>query len=254
MSDALAGDAPAAPSIPARAAERGRGRPPVDSRENRLNMLFDGAHALLSAGEYGAFTIEAVANSAGMARKTVYTLVASKEELINGLILREGAKLDRLLSGEAACPSALLAELRSYLSMWARLALGPAGLGMYLLAVAQRESSPAIARSYELQGVSYAVQVLREWLGTPAVNQVFAIDDVEQALNLVGALLIAQPLRTAALGLTRQMSEQDIDTIVDAVIAMFVRCYAAPSAAWSGSSSSSSVQALGVSPPKNSEP
>lgn len=214
---------------PAALPERGRGRPPVDSRENRLAMLFDGAYALLDAGEYGAFTIEAVAKSAGMARKTVYTLVASKEELIHGLIQREGAKLDALLNHETATEEGVLGELRRYLSVWAQLALGPVGLGIYLMAVAQRDSSPAIARSYEGQGMGHAVKVLRAWLARPAVRQVFAIDDVDAALELVRGVLIAQPLRTAALGLTVQRTA-DIDALVTATLAMFVRCYGARAA------------------------
>lgn len=208
--------------------ERGRGRPPVESRATRLAMLYDGAFALLAAGEYGAFTIEAVARSAGMARKTVYTLVASKEELINGLILREGAKLDALLHGDVATEEGVLGELRAYLTLWARLALGPVGLGIFLMALAHRASSPAIARSYDGQGMSHAVEVLRAWLARPAVRGVFAIDDTQAALNLVSAVLIAQPLRAAALGVAPALDDAAIDALVAATLALFVRCYALP--------------------------
>lgn len=103
-------------------------------------MLYDGAYALLDAGEYGAFTIEAVARS---------------------------AKLDALLHGDVATEDGVLGELRAYLTMWARLALGPVGLGIYLMALGQRDTSPAIARSYENQGMSHAVDVLRAWLAKP---------------------------------------------------------------------------------------
>ena len=195
------------------------------SREDRLDALFDGAYALLQAGEYDNFTIEAVANSAGMARKTVYTLVASKEELIHGLILREGAKLVGLLGNDTGTEQGVLNQLRAYLAVWARLALGPVGLGIYLMAVAQRASLPALARSYEGQGMAYAAGVLRAWLERPAVRTLFAIDDVAQAIDLLNAVLIAQPLRRAALGLVDPMTDADIDATVTAALATFVRCY-----------------------------
>jgi len=206
-------------------APRGRGRPPVASRAQRLDTLFDGAHALLQAGEYGNFTIEAVAKSAGMARKTVYTLVGSKEELIQGLILREGAKLVGLLGTDTHTEQGVLDQLRAYLAMWAQLALAPAGLGMYLMAVAQRDSLPALAHSYEGQGMAYAEAVLHAWLARPSVRAVFAIDDLAQAIDLIGAVLIAQPLRRAALGLARQLTDEDIDALVAATLDTFVRCY-----------------------------
>lgn len=210
------------------AAPRGRGRPPVATRDDRLNTLFDGAHALLQAGEYDNFTIEAVARSAGMARKTVYTLVASKEELIHGLILREGAKLVGLLGGDKPTEQGVLDGLRAYMTVWAQLALGPAGLGMYLMAVAQRDSLPALARSYENQGMAYAALVLRTWLAQPAVRALFAFDDVDGVIDLVGAVLIAQPLRRAALGLTQRVTDADIAAIVTNALDTFVRCYGRP--------------------------
>ncbi|WP_332876482.1 TetR/AcrR family transcriptional regulator [Massilia sp. S19_KUP03_FR1] len=229
---------------PSHLPERGRGRPPVESRATRLAMLYDGAYALLHAGDYGAFTIEAVARSAGMARKTVYTLVASKEELMHGLIQREGAKLDALLHGDVATEEGVLGELRAYLTMWARLALGPVGLGIYLMAVAHRETSPAIARSYDGLGMSHAVGVLRAWLAKPAVGRVFAIDDTEAALKLVSAVLIAQPLRGAALGVAPVLDDEAIDAIVAATLDIFVRCYALP-----GKGVASNARPLGRSAP-----
>ena len=223
---------PPAPTVPViKPAGRGRGRPPVESRATRLAMLYDGAHALLQAGAYGDFTIEAVARSAGMARKTVYTLVTGKEDLIHGLILREGAKLDALLRGDGATEEGVLGELRAYLTLWARLALGPVGLGIYLMALAHRASAPAMAHSYEGQGMSHAVAVLRVWLGKPAVQRVFAIDDTEAALALVSATLIAQPLRTAALGVAAALDDAAIDAIVARTLALFVRCYGLPGTA-----------------------
>jgi hypothetical protein len=109
--------------------------------------------------------------------------------------------------------------------MWARLALGPVGLGIYLIAVAQRDSSPAIARSYEGQGMAYAVEVLRKWLEQPAVRAVFSIDDTLQAIDLVNAVLIDQPLRRAALGLAEPMQDADIDALVATALDIFVQRY-----------------------------
>lgn len=103
-----------------------------------------GAYALLRAGDYAASTIDGVARSAGMARRTVYTLVASKEELIAGVIEREGALLEGLLPGAGSGRAALLAELRAFMAVWAQLALGPMELGMYVIAPAHRDSADLV--------------------------------------------------------------------------------------------------------------
>jgi TetR/AcrR family transcriptional repressor of mexJK operon len=209
---------------PARS-ERGPGRPPLHSREDRLNALFDSAATLLGGGDYGAFSIDAVAKGAGMAKKTVYTLVASKEELIKGVIAREVSTLDLLLDGDIEAPEELMAELRKFLLAWAGLALSPIGFGIYLMAVANRDKVPAIATILETHGLSHALNVLRSWLERPNVRRMFAIDDMDEALNLVSSLLISQATRTASLSPVERLTKIDIEASVAVTIKIFNRCY-----------------------------
>lgn len=205
--------------------ERGPGRPPVDSKENRLNKLLDGVSSLLHQGDYGALTVDAIARSAGMAKKTVYTLVKSKEELITGVILREVSTLDLLLDGDVSTEAQMLAELQKFLSAWARLALRPVGLGIYFMAIANRDTTPAIAEILERQGLSHAVKVLRNWLEKPSVLKFFDIEDMQEALDLVSSILITRPTWRVTLRPGGQLDEVEIDEVVATTIKIFVRCY-----------------------------
>jgi len=165
------------------------------------------------------------AKSAGMAKKTVYTLVKSKEELITGVILRDVSTLDLLLDAEASNAEQILDELHKFMSAWARLALRPVGLGIYSMAVANRDSTPVIAQSLERQGFSHAVAVLRNWLEKPAVQDFFHIDDMQEALDLVSSLLITQPVWKASLRPGGQLGDEKIEAVVSSTIRIFVRCY-----------------------------
>ncbi len=62
---------------------------PRRSREERREQLLDAALALIDAGGFGAFTIEAVAREADLAKTVVYATFGNQEELLRSLIARE---------------------------------------------------------------------------------------------------------------------------------------------------------------------
>lgn len=64
-------------------AKRGRGRP---RKEGADEEILDVARAMLSEGGYGALTVDAVADRAGVAKTTVYRRWPSKGALIAALI------------------------------------------------------------------------------------------------------------------------------------------------------------------------
>ena len=62
---------------------------PRRSREERREQLLDAALQVIDSGGFGAFTIEAVAREAGLAKTVVYATFENQEELLRSLIARE---------------------------------------------------------------------------------------------------------------------------------------------------------------------
>ena len=62
---------------------------PRRSREERREQLLDAALTVIDAGGFGAFTIEAVAREADLAKTVVYATFGNQEELLRSLIARE---------------------------------------------------------------------------------------------------------------------------------------------------------------------
>ena len=62
---------------------------PRRSREERREQLLDAALSVIDAGGFGAFTIEAVAREADLAKTVVYATFGNQEELLRSLIARE---------------------------------------------------------------------------------------------------------------------------------------------------------------------
>jgi TetR/AcrR family transcriptional repressor of mexJK operon len=212
-------------------AKRGRGRPPVRSRDEQMSLLLDAAAAELGSGNFANVTMDAIARSAGISKKTLYQLVASKEELMSQLVARDLSTLELLLESGIDCAEDLLSELRMYLYLWARLTLSPLALGIYLMAAQGRENAPGIARIWYQEGAERCLNLLRGWLGKAAGKGLLARADVEPAVELIDALLISQPLKLFTLGVQQSWSDEQIGERVEVALGMFGRCFMSRGAA-----------------------
>lgn len=202
-----------------------RGRPPLRSRDEQMSLLLDAAAAELGSGNFANVTMDVIARSAGISKKTLYQLVASKEELISQLVARDLSTLELLLESGIDCAEDLLSELRMYLYLWARLTLSPLALGIYLMAAQGRESAPGIARIWYQEGAERCLNLLRGWLGKAAGKGLLARADVEPAVELIDALLISQPLKLFTLGVQQSWSDEQIGERVEVALGMFGRCF-----------------------------
>ena len=190
-----------------------------------MSQLLDAAALELGSGNFANVTMDAIARSAGISKKTLYQLVASKEELMSLLVARDLSTLELLLESGIDCAESLLAELRMYLYLWARLTLSPLALGIYLLAAQGRENAPGIARIWYQEGGARCLSLLRGWLDKAAGKGLLAREDVEPAVELIDALLISQPLKLFTLGVQQSWSDEQIGERVEVALGMFGRCF-----------------------------
>lgn len=205
-----------------------RGRPPLRSREEQMSLLLDAAAVALGAGNFANVTMDAIARSAGISKKTLYLLVDSKEQLLSLLVARDLSTLELLLESGLECAESLLAELRMYLYLWSRLTLSPLALGIYLMAAQGREHTPGVARIWYQEGAERCLNLLRTWLGRASDKGLVASGDVESAIELIDAVLISQSLKLFTLGVQQQWTDEQIGARVDTVLDMFARAYIRP--------------------------
>ena len=196
-----------------------------------MTLLLDAAAAELGNGNFANVTMDAIARSAGISKKTLYQLVSSKEELMSQLVARDLSTLELLLESGIDCAESLLAELRMYLYLWARLTLSPLALGIYLMAAQGRENAPGIARIWYQEGAERCLNLLRGWLGKAAGKGLLAHEDVEPAVELIDALLISQPLKLFTLSVQQSWSDEQISERVEVALGMFGRCFMSRGAA-----------------------
>ena len=97
-----------------------------------------------------------------------------------------------------------------------------AGRGAAVLVGGERDGpvlAPALLRDPPLDS-----RIMTEEIFAPAVA-LAAVASLDEAIDLVNAVLVAQPLRRAALGLAGPLQDADIDALVATALDIFVQRY-----------------------------
>lgn len=182
----------------------------IPSRTDRSrNLILDAADATFREAGFEAATVESIATRAGLTRKTVYNLFASKEAIAAELIRRvEAADADYRALMTADTPVIKLLE-RVLLDSASWCTANPS-LARLALAPAQRPSIEPPSDRPSFQGLVNDVLVLGQRQG--AIRQ----DEDPNFMALVLLGIYGQAMLTALGG--GAVSEEDIRRIIRVVL------------------------------------
>ncbi len=128
-------------------------------------------------------TMDAVAQAAGMSKKTIYREFRSQFELLACLLEDKVADLSALPRPETT--DDLPDQLLTLLLRFASHMTSPRSIGLIRLMVAEARRYPDLASRHPSRG--RAAPIIADWLSHPAVQERYDIDDpMEAAAMLVG--------------------------------------------------------------------
>lgn len=198
--------------------KRHGGRPTVAEAKRRHEHLLDVAGAMFMKLGFGGTSIDAVAEAAGMSKRTVYARYADKNELFSAVLRR---LIDRWLAPishfqarkEALEPT--LVEIGRHLLA---SALAPSAVSVHRIIVAEAERQPAFGRLADTEGGQPAVRAIAAVLRRHQHR--LRLVDFERAAAQFMSLVIDHPLRLASLGIATDTL--DIEASVQAAVDLFL--------------------------------
>lgn len=182
--------------------------------------LVDAAQAMFTKEGYARTTMDAVARTAGVTRKTLYARYANKEALLDAMIQR--LLLVALPSATAPLPAPtdVRAELTALALSIAQAATQPAAAGLNRLILAEGHLFPDMSSmAIQLQDVAVA-NISRALERHAAAGRLRVLDDAQLAAQLFVEMATGIPRRNAVLGLIQ--TPKEIERTVRAAVDLFL--------------------------------
>lgn len=183
--------------------------------------LLHSARAEFLAQGFAKANVGRIAAAAGMSKKTIYKYVPSKEALFLALLesVLSGPALMLEILDPAASPAL---RLTTYLRAFARLAFSAEGIMSYRLAMIEGLHVPQVARTYIDAVNRYSLRLLSEELAAHAAAGRMRIADPDHSAQMLLAMIVAVPLRDAALGLAEPPEGAALDERLNDAVATFL--------------------------------
>lgn len=194
-----------------------RGRPLVPEQE-LLDKIHAATISLLQARGYEATTIDEVARTAGMAKKTIYRFYANKDRLIEQVILLWSASIVPLPGEIPASRDAVLPQLEEMLCALAQRVLSAEAVALYKLLQTPFTGREALLALYRAKGIDNARRLLREWFATLRAHHLLNPHWQPEDGNHLLSMAIAAPLRDMALGVLPPVPQSDLRPHIRSVL------------------------------------
>jgi AcrR family transcriptional regulator len=202
------------------AIRRSGGRPTAQAAALLETTILDAATASFLADGYAATTIEAISRTCGVAKRTVYARWSGKPALFRAVLERLMAKW---LSdaGDWAEAENLETALNGAAARVLAVALTQEAVALHRLLIAESGRFPELPLMMQQAGASEGTRRIAAVLDRAIVQGSLPPRDTAFAAEQFLHLVLAGPQRRA-LGLGRQLDEQQIEAWRKATVALFL--------------------------------
>jgi TetR/AcrR family transcriptional regulator, mexJK operon transcriptional repressor len=194
------------------------GRPTRTEAKLRQQHLIDVAGVMFMKFGFDGTSIDAVAEAAGMSKRTVYARYRDKNELfsavLRNLIERWLVPINQFQSGPSALEPMLLQMGRHLLSS----ALAPQAVSVHRIIIGESERRPEFGRLANSEGRQPAIRAIAAALRRHAAE--LRVADLERAAEQFMSLVVDSSLRTVALGLSS--GKLDVGSRVRGAVDLFL--------------------------------
>jgi AcrR family transcriptional regulator len=196
------------------------GRPRQMLEAERRRQLIAAAEDLFLHKGYHATTMDDVARCAGMSKKTVYQVFASKSDLFDALLSDWFAPFTAPIEADDKPPRQVLTGA---LSRLANFVLSERQVLLTRLLIAETSRSEEIAIALDRQCLGKGKGALAHWLAAQASLGVLKIDDPNEAANMLFFSAVGDFLMRLLLRPRPQPTSEEIKARIDHTIEVFFR-------------------------------
>jgi AcrR family transcriptional regulator len=197
----------------------GPGRPAVLPEAERRRRLFEAAADIFTASGYAASTMSDIAARAGMSKKTLYQMFASKLALFDALLA------DCIFTTELPEPPPGLSQEETLTRLLLSIAdffLVPNRTGLIRLIVADGQVFPELMTAFERLRMKPKINTLEQWLERECQAGRLRIANVADAAHFLFCISVAEPTLLALLRAPRLPDEPTTEQRIRTGVKIFL--------------------------------
>lgn len=176
------------------------------------------ARRLFLQSGYAGVSMDQVADSAGVAKQTVYRHFATKDALFAAVVAEMRDRFDAALE---AAPDTEASPRRALAARYARLMLDPEVVALLRVVAAEAERFPELGRALWDAGPARAQRQVAAYLAGLAAEGGWAVGDEDAAAGQLLALAVPPCHLAMLLGQAPPLADADLERWVDAAVARF---------------------------------
>ncbi len=195
------------------------------SVEKREQILAGAALVFASDGYEGA-SMARIAAEANVSKGTLYNYFPSKAALFSAYVSEECSRnLGHVFDG-ADHDGEPATVLRNIGLRMVRMIMSPLGQTIYRVVISEAAKFPELARGFFEAGPSRAIRHLADWLAEETRRGQLEVRDPEFAAEQFFCLCQTRLVMRQKLGLLSHPAPAEVERVIDASVAMFLRTYA----------------------------
>lgn len=195
-----------------------RGRPAVPEQE-LIEKIHHAAFQLLREKDIDALSVDDIARTAGVAKKTFYRFFANRSALLENLILTWSSTFVLYSLPIPDTQAAVANVLEQFFVKLAERALSDNAVALFKYLQHDSANKTRFLALYRESGIDNAGKILDAWLIELRTRGFIASDWPDNGAKHLQALIIAPTLRDIALGLLPAVPEFDIRPRIREVMA-----------------------------------
>jgi AcrR family transcriptional regulator len=208
------------------------GRPQLRSDEVTRQIIHDAARAEFLASGYASTSMEKVASRAGVSTKTLYRLIATKDDLFEGMIIGQLDEFVSKIAADGEFQNDITSALERLLVDCALFTLDEEVIGLNRRVASESDRFPEIARAFYEKGIARVPVALAAWLNAQRKRGLIELNEPRIAAGMLLGMMIWEPQRAVFLRQRRPLSSSEIAKRAKICAGLFLEgCRAKASAA-----------------------
>jgi TetR/AcrR family transcriptional regulator, mexJK operon transcriptional repressor len=196
----------------------------------KVRQILRAAKDMFLEHGFGAASMDAIVQAAGVSKATVYAHFSSKEELFAGVVEAEcRSRFDDFTIGDTD-PRDPAAVLRGLAYKFLDLVLSPEALAVHRIILAETGRFPELGRIFWKVGPERVIGEVSRYLARADAAGALSVPEPRLAAEQFLSLLKVELHLRRLLNIAPEPGEITPERVVDAAVGLFLRGYAAPRA------------------------